>query len=186
MIKILVICGKTSSGKNAVVNELIKNHGYKQVVTTTTRPMRKGEQQDVTYHFISDDEFKQKIKEGYFAEYKSYNTKFGTWYYGSASEDLENADDKSVIILTPQGYRDAKDKLSKKNITCVYLYANNTTLKKRLIKRGDDPEEAERRLSDDNEDFKGFEMEANRIVYNNYDANINDVVNKVLSFYEGK
>ena len=37
-----------------------------------------------------------------------------------------------------------------------------------------------------NEDFKGFEMEANRIVYNNYDANINDVVNKVLSFYEGK
>ena len=169
---------------NAVVNELIKNHDYKQVVTTTTRPMRKGEQQDVTYHFISDDEFKQKIKEGYFAEYKSYNTKFGTWDYGSASEDLENADDKSVIILTPQGYRDAKDKLSKKNITCVYLYADNTTLKKRLIKRGDDPEVIKKRLLLDGEVFNKDVMKLADWVIDTSASNIYDNALEIYLLYK--
>ena len=184
MIEILIICGKTSSGKNAVVNELIKNHGYRQIITYATRPKRKGEKQDITYHFISDEEFKQKIDEGFFAEYKSYNTKFGTWYYGTALEDLKNADDKSVIILTPAGYRDVRSELHNENITCIYLYANNATLKKRLVKRGDDPKEADRRLAHDAKDFKNFEYEADRVVYNNYDENLDNVVNKILDVVE--
>ncbi|WP_440486694.1 hypothetical protein, partial [Salmonella enterica] len=51
------MCGKTASGKNAVVNELVKRHWYHQITTYTTRPLRKGEKQDITYHFISDEEF---------------------------------------------------------------------------------------------------------------------------------
>ena len=149
-------------------------------MTYATRSMRKGEKQDITYHFISDKEFKQKIEEGFFAEYKSYNTESGVWYYGTALEDLESADDKSVIILTPAGYRDVKDKLLEKNITCIYLYANNATLKKRLVKRGDDPKEADRRLAHDYTDFKDFEYEADRVIYNNYDENLQNVVNKIL------
>ena len=179
MISIIVLAGKSASGKNFVSKKLEKN-GYKCIVTYTTRPKRKGEKQDITYHFISDEEFKQKIDEGFFAEWKSYITNEGVWYYGSSLEDIENAKDNSVIILTPDGYRDIKDKLHNKNITCIYLYANNETIKKRLIKRGDNKEEAERRILHDNEDFKGFEKEANRIVYNNYDDNIDIVVNKIL------
>lgn len=180
MIDILIICGKTASGKDKTVNELVSKHGFKKVITYCTRPMRKGEKQDVTYHYISEEEFRQKIEDGFFAEWKSYDTEFGTWYYGSALEDLKKADDKSVIILTPEGYRDVKSKFPNKNIICIYLYANNETIKKRLIKRGDNKEEAERRILHDNEDFKGFEKEANRIVYNNYDDNIDVVVSKIL------
>lgn len=176
----LILAGKTASGKNAVVNKLVKEYGYRQVVTSTTRPMRKGEKQDITYHFISEEDFKQKINEGLFAEYKTYNTEFGVWYYGTSLEDLENADNKSVIILTPQGYRDIRDKLPGKDITVIYLYANDKTLKNRLIKRGDDSKEAQRRLQHDYEDFKGFENEVNRIIYNNEGTNIDDVVNKIL------
>ena len=136
---------------------MVKNHGYRQIITYATRPKRKGEKQDITYHFISDEEFKQKIDEGFFAEYKSYNTEFGTWYYGTALEDLKNADDKSVIILTPAGYRDVRSELHNENITCIYLYANSSTIKKRLEKRGDNPNEVVRRINSDTEDFKGFE-----------------------------
>ena len=142
--------------------------------------MRKGEKQNVTYHFISEDEFKQKIEDGFFAEYKTYNTEFGVWYYGTALEDLERADDNAVIILTPQGYRDVKDKLLSNNVTCIYIYASNSTLKKRLLKRGDDPKEADRRMQHDNQDFKGFEMEADKIVYNNEGTDIDEVVEKIL------
>lgn len=185
MIGILIICGKTCSGKDKTVNELVSKYGFKKVITYTTRPMRKGEKQDVTYHYISEEEFKQKIEDGFFAEWKSYDTEFGTWYYGSALEDLENADDKSVIILTPEGYRDVVEKLSNKP-TAIYIYSNNATLKKRLLKRGDDKNEAQRRLEHDNEDFKGIENEVDKIVYNNFDYDINEVVQKILDFVEVK
>ena len=68
----------------------------------------------------------------------------------------------------------------------IILYANNETLKKRLEKRGDDKGEAERRLKHDNEDFKGAEYLADKIVYNNDGTNINDVVNKILEFIGAK
>ena len=107
----LIILGKTASGKDTIVNKLVKDYGYKKIITYTTRDTRQGVKQDITYHFVSEDEFRQKINKGFFAEYKTYNTEFGKWYYGSALEDLNNADDKTVIILTPQGYSDVKDKI---------------------------------------------------------------------------
>ncbi len=181
----VVIIGKTASGKDRTVNELIAKHGFKKIITYTNRPMRKGEKQDITYHYISDEEFKHKIQDGFFAEYKSYDTEFGKWYYGSALEDLEKADDKSVIILTPDGYRDVAKKLSKKPIS-IYIYANIITIETRLIERGDDEKEARRRLNRDNEDFKGIESEVDRIVYNNNGTDINDVVDKILKYLEDK
>ena len=177
----VTIIGKTASGKDKIVNELVSKHGFKKVITYTTRPMRKCEQQDVTYHFISEEDFKQKINEGFFAEWKSYITADGVWYYGTALEDLKNGEYNSVIILTPDGYKDVVNKLSKKPIS-IYIYANNPTIKKRLLKRGDDNNEAQRRLEHDNEDFKGIENEVGRIVYNNDGTNINEVVQKILEF----
>ena len=177
----LVISGKSSSGKDLVVNKLVEK-GYSRILRYTTRPKRKGEKQGVTYHFITIEEFKQKIEKRFFAEYQSYNTEFGIWYYGTSFEDLKNANDKSVIILEPQSYRDIKDELSDKNITCIYLYANNSTIKRRLEKRGDNPNEAIRRMESDNEVFKGFENEVDRIVYNNDGDKIDDTVSKILKY----
>ena len=180
MINILVISGKSSSGKDLVVKKLVEK-GYSRIVKYATRPKRKGEKQGVTYHFITIDEFNQKIEEGFFAEYQSYNTEFGVWNYGTSLEDLKNANDKSVIILEPQSYRDIKNELPD-SITCIYLYANNSTIKKRLEKRGDNPNEVIRRMGSDNEDFKGFENEVDRIVYNNDGDKIGDVVSKILKY----
>ena len=177
------VIGKTCCGKDSVVNKLIAKHGFKKCITYTTRPMRKGEQQDITYHFVSDEDFKEKINNGFFAEWKTYDTEFGVWYYGTALEDLEKADDKTVIILTPDGYRDVVNKLSTKPKS-IYLYANNSTIKERLISRGDDKNEAQRRLEHDNLDFKGIENEVDKIFYNNKGANIDDVINNILSWLE--
>lgn len=178
----IALIGKTASGKTLIREKLIRR-GYSGIITYTSRPVRKGEKQDV-YHFISEEEFKQKIDDNFFAEYKTYDTVFGKWYYGSALEDLENADDKSIIILTPDGYRDIVDKLSKKPIS-IYIYANNSTIKKRLRKRGDNKDEAQRRIDHDNEDFKGVENMVDKIVYNNNGTNIDDVVDKILKYMEG-
>ena len=177
----IVIIGKTASGKDTILNTLIKQYNYQKIITYTTRPIRKGETQDVTYHYISDEEFKQKINEEFFAEWKTYITTDGLWYYGSSIDGYKNADDKSIIILTPDGYRDVKDSLDF-NHKSFYIYANNATIKKRLLERGDKKEEAERRLIHDNDDFKHVVNEVDNIIYNNEKDNIEDVVSKLLSY----
>lgn len=62
----------------------------------------------------------------------------------------------------------------------IYIYANNETIKKRIIKRGDKKEEAERRVSFDMRDFKGIECEIDKIVYNNDGADIDNVVESIV------
>ena len=182
MRNILVICGKTASGKNLVRDILVEKYNYNPIVTYTSRPPRKGEIQDVTYHFISTDEFIEKINNGFFAEWKDYVTNDGLWYYGTALEDCVNSTDNDVIILTPNGVRDLKK--NGVNAIVIYLYSNLNTIKHRLKFRGDDLKEVERRISSDIKDFKDAEMLADRIVYNNLNDNIDNVVENVLYWYE--
>lgn len=179
----VILIGKTASGKDSILNILTAKYGYTKLITYTTRPMRANEKQDITYHFTSDEDFQNKIEENFFAEWKSYDTEFGIWYYGTALEDLENADDKTVIILTPDGYRDILNKLSQKPKS-IYVYANNSTIKERLLKRGDNKDEAQRRLEHDNTDFKGIENEVDKIFYNNKDNDIDEVVQKIVKWAE--
>ncbi len=62
----IVILGKACSGKDTVVNRLIEKYEYERIISYTTRPKRKGEIQDKTYHFISEDEFFSKIDSEFF------------------------------------------------------------------------------------------------------------------------
>ncbi len=182
MRNILVICGKTASGKNLVRDILVEKYNYNPIVTYTSRPPRKGEKQDITYHFISTDEFIEKINNGFFAEWKDYVTNDGIWYYGTALDDCMNASDKDVIILTPDGVRDLKN--NDVNLIAVYLYSNLKTIRHRLEFRGDDLKEVERRISSDIKDFKDAEMLADRIVYNNLNDNIDSVVENIVYWYK--
>lgn len=175
----IIIFGKTASGKSRIVNELVKR-GYKKIVTTTTRPARKGEVDGIDYNFITDDEFKELINTRYFAEWKKYDTVDGTWYYGSPLDEISRSDNKSIVILTPDGYRDIKDELDEH--ISIYIYANNKTIRNRLSKRGDKKEEADRRIKQDNKDFKDAEFLADRIFYNNEDKDISDLVDEICKY----
>lgn len=175
----IIIFGKTASGKSRIVNELVKR-GYKKIVTTTTRPARKGEVDGIDYKFITDDEFKELTNTRYFAEWKKYDTVDGTWYYGSPLDEISRSDNKSIVILTPDGYRDIKDELD--DHIAIYIYANNKTIRSRLSKRGDKKEEADRRIKQDNNDFKDAEFLADRIFYNNEDKDIGDLVDEICKY----
>ena len=177
----LVLIGKATSGKDTVKNELVKKHGFHSIVTYTSRPMREGEIPNVTYHYISKNEFFEKIESGFFAEWKKYDVNGEVWYYGSAKEDLLNADDNTVIILTPDGVRDIKKNGIK--ATVIYLYANLTTIKKRLELRNDKNDKLEDRMRRDTHDFKDADLLADRIVYNNLSDDINKTVDNVLFHY---
>ena len=150
---IIVLVGKTASGKTTVANELCKNHGYKRIITYTTRPMRENEVQDVDYHFISDEQFNKMVENNEFIEYKRYNTAHGVWSYGSGiTSEQELSDDYYVIVLTPQGLRDLSKKMSR--YIAFYLNVSFESQLERLKKRGDEEQQIIKRLINDAKDFE--------------------------------
>lgn len=180
---LVALMGKTCSGKDTLVNELAKKK-WKHIVTYTSRPRRKGEKDGINYHFISEEDFANKIEEGFFAEWKSYNVGGKTWYYGSPLKELEEAEPdnkKHIIILTPAGVRDVKKHI---NLFTVYLYSNHATILKRLKERNDRNDTIERRMKADDEDFKDAFFLANKILYNNSHDNLKDVVAKFIKLSE--
>lgn len=149
----ILLAGKSCSGKDTIQKELIKM-GMNAVVSYTTRPPREGEVDGVAYHFITEEEFLEKEKQGFFAETVSYNVSGDrTWYYGSAVEDL--TDDK-VFIANPHGLRQVR-KIKSLNPIAFYIMADEDTIWNRLRQRGDDAAEARRRLNADDIDFAGID-----------------------------
>lgn len=149
----LMLVGKTCSGKTTIAKEL-KKLGFKEAISYTTRPPREHETEGVEYHFITKEEFLKKEAEGFFAETVYYDVATGErWYYGSAVEDL--ADDK-IIIVNRNGLKKIKNFRSL-NPVAFYITASEETIWNRLRQRGDDAAEARRRLNADDTDFLGIE-----------------------------
>ena len=71
------------------------------------------------------------------------------WHYGSAVEDL--TDDK-VIIVNPEGLKQIKS-IESLNPISFYITASEETIWDRIKHRGDNINEAVRRLNADREDF---------------------------------
>ena len=57
---IVVLCGKSSSGKDTLAS-YFKTQGYKFIISHTTRPMRENESEENPYYFISDKDFKESF-----------------------------------------------------------------------------------------------------------------------------
>lgn len=154
----IVIVGESASGKSTVAQQLVEHYDFKQIITYTTRPPRKGEKDGIDYHFVTDEEFAKLKAEGFFAETAKYNE----WSYGSAKKDYKM---DTVAVLTPRGLRSII-KNGTKNVFSVYL---NVPRRDRLIKcleRGDNIEEAYRRNLSDVGQFDGIKDEVDLIVGN--------------------
>lgn len=187
---LLIITGKMCSGKDTVVKRLI-NKGFKKVVTYTTRPKRRGETNGIDYHYISKKDFEGKIQDGFFLEYRSYKVASGEiWYYGSAKEDVMKIrdDQKKVIILSPSGvdkmYELKRD--GSVNFRVIYLKCNDTTIRERAKHRGDMKQEVARRIETDGIDFSVMDIFAQKVVWNDLDTEIGDVVKEILNYVEGE
>ena len=172
MIKILL--GKTCSGKDTIMKRL-QEKGAKRIVTYTTRPMRDGEIDGETYHFVTNEKFKEMIKNKELFEYTSYNVSGErTWYYGTSKASL---DENGWIIMNPQGAK--KVKAERNDVIVIYVRASDEILRERLIARGDDSCEAERRLAADDIDFKDISRLSDVEVFNENPA-IEMIVDKII------
>lgn len=99
MMQIIVLLGKSCSGKTKIQKELVKL-GLTPIILYTTRPPGQGESNGARYHFVSERKFYQLFLQGFFGATTSIKVHSGdVWRYGIALNDIEEA---SVVIGNPQ------------------------------------------------------------------------------------
>lgn len=149
----IVLCGRSCSGKDTIKKELI-NRGYHNIVRYTTRPIREGEVDGVDYHFVTEDQFHDIMfhenPDMRFVETECYQVANGDfWYYGTRKSDLQC---NAVITANPNSLNKILA-VEEANPFVFYIHANSNVLRSRSIDRGDNRDEAERRMKADDADF---------------------------------
>ncbi len=95
--QIIVISAPSGAGKGTIIKKLLENNSKDRwlSVSATSRKPRTGEKDGVNYYFITEDEFKNKIKEEYFLEYTNYAGN----YYGTPKEYIREKINKGIDVI---------------------------------------------------------------------------------------
>ena len=185
--KIFALLGYSSVGKDTILKQVLKDmDDVKPIISTTTRPMRKGETEGVEYYFIDDTEFFRRGTD--FVEQRIYHTKVkengveknATWRYGIERMELEK-DDYLIVIVDSIGYKELKNYVGNNKIVPIFISAPQEELKARALARGDLEAEVDRRLKDDYERFMDFRV---RTVYHEV-KNTNGRLEEAIKEVEG-
>lgn len=178
----ILLMGKSGSGKDTVI-ELLKQHGFRKIVAYTTRPQRDGEVDRETYHFCWGSEFGSLRENNHFIVTETYLTNEDIWEYGVAKDDVLGADDRTILVLNPKTGKKLVAEHPELDIKSIYLYCPERVLEKRLLARGDNAEEALRRMTQDDKDFKNVEKWVDVEIYNS-STNPEVAVNSIIRYLE--
>ena len=144
---IVILSGVSGAGKDTIKKEIIKRmENVISLPSFTSRGPRPGEEEGIQYHFISKEEFKEKIKNGEFYEYDLHHEN----YYGT-SKKLMNEKIQSGKIIVKDIEVNGTENLLKilgndTRIVTIFLKVGKEELKRRLIERGDNIQDIEVRL----------------------------------------
>ncbi len=138
---IMVILSSPSGvGKTTLTKKIQQKYqSFKISVSHTTRLPRSNEVDGVDYHFVSQDKFKELIKNQEFYEY----AKIFENYYGTLKKNVDETIVKNDLIFDID-WQGTKQLSKFKNLQLVKIYlitSDKTELKKRLVKRNQNTEE---------------------------------------------
>jgi guanylate kinase len=137
----VIISSPTGGGKDSTIAELRRLFPHAaRLITTTSRTPRPTDQQGVNYHFITKEDFEQKIKEGYFLEYNN----FAGNYYGTPKDYLAEilATHELVLSNLDVNGKHSLEALGVPHLSIFLLPESLEVLKERAQKRGGINEEA--------------------------------------------
>ena len=182
---LVILSGVSGAGKDTIKQELIKRmENVISLPSFTSRGPRPGEEEGIQYHFITKEEFKEKIKNEEFYEYDLHHEN----YYGT-SKKLMNEKIKSGKIIVKDidvnGTEHLKDLLNADTkVVTIFLRVPKEELEKRLQDRVDKPSPAEIRLR-----LSRFEYEESRINLYDYvlkNDNLEKTVQIVMTILENE
>ena len=144
---VLVLSGPSGAGKSSLINKIADEIGeYYFSISTTTRPMREGEEEGVHYHFVSEEEFIKDLENDNFLEHAVVHGN----YYGTSLKPVRKAlhEGKLVIFdIDVQGNMAVKNRLGDITTSVFITPPSLSELEKRLRTRSTDSSEViEQRL----------------------------------------
>jgi Guanylate kinase len=171
----IILVGASASGKTAIARYLIDTFHFKKFVTTTTRKMRIGEKQNIDYHFLTNEEFENKIKNNSFIEYTTYNG----FNYGSEQNEIGA---NKILIVEPNGLNSYLA-LNDKSIVTFYIECDKKIREKRMIERKDDSREIKERILGDEKIFTNLLKTKVNFTLDSSTDDIKTIGDKIYNLY---
>lgn len=186
---LLLVTGPSGSGKTTATREMLARFPeLSRVVTCTTRPPREGERQGVDYHFLSPDEFQERLALGDLLEHALvYGNYYGTPRSGLLAQLQQGRD--LLLNLDVQGaaalraLQGTEPALRKSLVTVFLTPATQKELDHRLRGRGtDDPAVIARRLAEAHAELR----HANDCDYLVYSTTIATDLERIAAVYQAE
>lgn len=162
--KIIALAGKAGTGKDTILRKAVEDYPelFNGIISYTTRPPREGEEDGKNYHFVSTEEFAEKLLNGNLIE----ATLFNHWGYGTSIDSLDE-EKINIGVFNPEGLYILLDNKQIDLTICLI----ETTDKIRLIRqlnREEEPdcEEIIRRYYTDEKDFKYLDLDNYTVIRN--------------------
>ena len=137
---LVVISGPAGSGKGTVIKKLMeKDSSFEYSVSATTRAPRAGEINGVNYHFISHEDFTERISDGGMLEYTEYCGNL----YGTPRREAENVlrSGKNLILEIEVNGAENIKKIFPEAVLIMLLPPSFAVQEERLRSRGTETED---------------------------------------------
>ncbi len=132
---LVVLSSPSGGGKTTICEKILGRHkDYVRSISVTTRKRRKGEKQGQDYLFVTEEEFKKKIRKREFVEWAwVHGHRYGT--LRRSATEAQAGGKVAFFVLDVQGGM-AMKKQYPDSVLIFILPPSLSELKRRLIRRG--------------------------------------------------
>ena len=180
---LVILSSPSGAGKTSIARALVEeNKNFLFSVSATTRKSRPGEVNGREYHFLTVDEFRERINDGQFLEHAKV---FGNLYGTPLEPVMESINDGKDFIFDVDwqgGKQIRSSSLSKFVISIFILPPSIKALQERLMKRAQDSSETVKdRMTKSIGEIMHWKEYDYVIVNNNFEQTLHEVKSIITS-----